>query len=195
MSGFVIQHVLRTALLCAVVSLMATAPVWPQQFEVGGHLALVHVPETDDQPIGFGARAGFLPLSHIAIEGEVTHFGERNYFPEIPNGSLGFTLLVAGVKAGRAFGPAGLFVKARPGVVYFRGDAIRAYAPDIDNRFAMDLGLVVEADPPGPLVIRFDIGDTIIRLGEVQTQPGAPETLRIGTAHLPQGSVGLSFRF
>ena len=132
-----------------------------------------------------------------------------------------------GVKAGKHFDKVGIFGKARPGFLRAgKGDIrprsnvaciamVTIFPPPIGcfetiskSSFAFDLGGVVEVYPSKRMLIRFDAGDTIIRLGErnvpgvLNPGPGvlAPTFLTVvrvpaATTHNFQASVGIGFRF
>lgn len=123
-----------------------------------------------------------------------------------------------GAKAGKRFTNAGLFAKARPGFVRLsRGDyrfgsggcpavfppPIACYQPVAKTNFAIDLGGVAELYPSSNTILRFDVGDTIIRFNRrnaaalstagltgLVVLPVAAET-----KHNLQVSVGAGFRF
>ena len=168
---------------------------------------------------GFGARLGYHLTENFALE------AEGNFFPrerELGGGRKSQALF--GLKAGKRFEQVGLFVKARPGFVHFsagdlqprRDVACIAVVPppagcfEATGRtdFAFDVGGVFEYYPSRRTLIRFDAGDTIIRMGEhrvpipIGSAPGsgAPVPAVVGlapseTSHNFQGSVGFGIRF
>jgi hypothetical protein len=168
---------------------------------------------------GFGARIGYNFTENVALE------AEGNFFPrEREFGGGRKSQAVFGVKAGKRFEQVGLFVKARPGLVHFsEGDlqdrrdvaCIAIFPPprgcfEAKGRtdFAFDVGGVFEYYPSRRTLIRFDAGDTIIRMGDhtvpivINSDPvsGAPTRVVVGlapseTTHNFQGSIGIGFRF
>jgi hypothetical protein len=168
---------------------------------------------------GFGARIGYNFTENVALE------AEGNFFPrerELGGGRRSQGLF--GIKAGKRFEQVGLFVKARPGFVHFsEGDlqqrpdtaCIAIFPPPIAcfeakgrTDFALDVGGVFEYYPSRRTIIRFDAGDTIIRMGEhrapivFQNAPGSnpPTRVVVGSApsettHNFQGSLGFGIRF
>ena len=124
------------------------------------------------------------------------------------------------MKAGKRFEKFGVFGKARPGFVRFKrgnyvfgsGGCPTVFPPPLAclqpvarTNFAVDLGGVIEFYPTKHTIIRFDAGDTIVRV-PVQNlalffppPPPAflfvvfPESTQI--RHNFQGSVGFGFRF
>ena len=166
---------------------------------------------------GFGARIGYHLTENFALE------AEANFFPrerEFGGGRKSQALF--GVKAGKRFEQVGLFVKARPGFIHFsEGDlqprqdvaCITIFPPPRGcfegtgrTHFAFDVGGVFEYYPSRRTIIRFDAGDTIIRLGEhrvpVVLNSGASAsgpvvviTAPSETTHNFQGSIGFGIRF
>ncbi len=168
---------------------------------------------------GFGARIGYNFTRHVALE------AEGNFFPrerELGGGRKSQALV--GVKAGKRFDQVGLFVKARPGLVHFSEGDLQP-RPDVAciavvppprgcfegkgrTDFAFDVGGVFEYYPSPRTIIRFDAGDTVIRMGQhrvpivINTDPasGAPAQVVVATApsettHNFQGSIGFGVRF
>lgn len=174
--------------------------------------------ERETEP-GFGARIGYNVTENFTLE------AEGNFFPrerEFAGGRKSQALF--GVKAGKRFDEIGVFAKARPGFVHFsEGDfqprrdiaCIAIFPPPVGcfegtgrTHFAFDLGGVFEFYPSRNTIIRFDAGDTIIRLGErnatvvIDPPPGSAAPTRAvvvrapsETTHNFQGSVGVGFRF
>jgi hypothetical protein len=199
-----------------------------KKFEVGGQFSVLRVPqqtvtvsgsglatnELGNTNYGFGGRFGYRLSKYFTLE------AEGNFFPH--DGVLdagrkfqGFF----GVKAGKRFEKVGLFAKARPGFVnYSRGDyqsvgvciavfppPIGCYQPVSRTNFAIDLGGVFEYYPTKRTIIRFDAGDTMVRLpnrnvAAFQTNTPTPFSLVVipaaaETRHHFQGGVGFGFRF
>jgi hypothetical protein len=167
-----------------------------------------------------GARIGYNLTQNFTLE------AEGNFFPrerEFGGGRRSQALF--GVKAGKRFEQVGLFVKARPGFVRFSEGDLSRPRPGIvcvavipapagcfeavpQTHFALDVGGVVEYYPSPRAIIRFDAGDTIIRLGShrvpvvIDPPSGsfAPTRLVVGfapseTTHNFQGSLGFGVRF
>lgn len=169
---------------------------------------------------GFGARIGYNFTENVALE------AEGNFFPrerEFGGGRRSQALF--GIKAGKRFEEVGVFVKARPGFVRFsQGDLSRprpgiacvavipppagCFEPTPQTHFAFDLGGVLEYYPSRRTLIRFDAGDTVIRMGEhrvpIVLNPEADSSTArqvvVGvapsdTTHNFQGSIGFGIRF
>jgi hypothetical protein len=177
---------------------------------------------------GFGGRFGYNLTRNIALEAEVNFFTGASSF-SVPDQFKGGHKIqgLFGVKAGKRFDKVGIFGKARPGFLYAsKGDLqprtnvaciamVSIFPPPAGcfetiskSSFAIDLGGVVEVYPTNRTIIRFDAGDTIVRLGErtvsgvFNPAPGvlAPSFLTIirapaETTHNFQGSIGIGFRF
>jgi hypothetical protein len=171
--------------------------------------------ENHDTNYGFGGRFGYRLSEYLTLE------GEGNFFPRdgvLDGGQK--TQAFFGVKAGKRFENFGVFAKARPGFArYSRGDyrfgtggciavfppPIGCYQPVARTNFAIDLGGVFEFYPTKRTIIRFDAGDTIVRLparnlAAFQTSPPTIFTLVVipataETRHNFQAGVGFGFRF
>jgi len=127
-----------------------------------------------------------------------------------------------GAKVGSRWKKIGVFGKARPGFLYLsKGDfepragvaCITIFPPPAEcfeakgkTGFAFDIGGVLEVYPSPRTILRFDVGDTIVHLGERQvavsavppfsTIPGGVIISRPAeTTHNVQASVGFGFRF
>lgn len=169
------------------------------------------VNESRTSDFGFGGRFGYNVSSHFAAEAEV------NVFPADDDVRAGRKLQgLFGVRAGKKMEKIGVFAKARPGFVrYEKGDYFQArvcpavsplpfgcFDPVARTSFAMDLGGVVELYPTSRTIIRFDAGDTIVRLparlvAMPQTANGLLLALTVPqeTRHQFQVSIGFGFRF
>jgi len=120
-----------------------------------------------------------------------------------------------GVKAGKRFKKWGLFAKARPGFMRFSKSAVDTFPAagggvffQLHPRtvFAMDLGGVLEFYPSKKVMVRFDLGDTVLRYGRhtfstVTADPAtgalvpARFTAPAITLHSIQFTAGVGFRF
>ena len=164
---------------------------------------------------GIGGRFGYNFSDHFALE------AESNFFPSDSEWEGGRKLqAVFGLKAGQRFDKVGLFVKARPGFVrYEKGDfqpkpgtacitifppPVGCFVPVAQTNFAFDVGGVVELYPAKHTIVRFDAGDTIIRLQEHNAAVvlGIPNSILPSvlpapakTTHNFQASAGFAFRF
>ena len=122
---------------------------------------------------------------------------------------------VFGVKAGKRFSKVGIFAKARPGFMtigkgYFdfvpiSGGFVNS-VPHRTTPFALDLGGVFEFYPSKRILLRADVGDTILRYPQrsfigFNVDPvtfaltPAQRTQPAYTTHNTQFIVGVGFRF
>jgi len=174
------------ALLSPVVCLMAlttpiNAQVSDQKFEVGGFFTSITLDDFkervapgfasgDSTVNGIGGRLAYNINENFAIDGEASFFPSNHFNNEESGQKLqGFV----GVKAGVRNKWAGVFAKARPGVMWFgefqsRGSCTSTTFGSTcgvahEKDFAMDLGGVVEFYPAERAIIRVDVGDTLIR--------------------------------
>lgn len=174
---------------------------------------------------GFGGRFGYNLTNNIALEAELNFFPKADSFSQpsaFNDGRL--TEGLFGLKAGKRFRKIGVFGKVRPGFLHAtKGDlqgnprvGCPAVFPPLagcfettsTNSFAFDFGGVVEIYPTKRTIIRFDAGDTIVRLAKrnvlavLNPLPGslqASSLVVIGvpaeTTHNLQINAGIGFRF
>lgn len=187
-------------LLVALCSHPAQAQSEVPKVEIGGHFSLLHLPGNtrgfDTTATGGGARATFNLNANVALEAEVNYYPEINPRRPIILDSPAVTGLF-GVKAGWRGEKAGLFGKARPGLLHFEEKLnpniifiIPPPTPD-NPHFALDLGGVLELYPTRHVVVRFDVGDTIIRFRYGSPLMGDSRF----TQHNLQFNAGVGFRF
>jgi hypothetical protein len=162
---------------------------------------------------GFGARATYNLNDYFAVEAEGNVFPSKAQTDYVTGGASQQAQF--GVKAGKRWKTFGLFAKARPGFVSF-GETVTPlltesggvvtvfdFARERKTHFSMDVGGVLEFYPSRRMLVRFDLGDTIIRYGEhAELQPfgfipGGPVvgTAPAQTTHNFQFSGGVGFRF
>jgi outer membrane protein with beta-barrel domain len=173
---------------------------------------------------GFGGRIGYNITNNIGVEAEVNFFPGAGSF-SVPDQFKGGHKIqgLFGVKAGKRLEKVGIFGKARPGFLYAsKADleprpgilCIAIFPPPAGcsqttskTNFAFDVGGVVEVYPTKRTILRFDAGDTIIRLSErtvsatlnpaPRLSPSYVTAIRVPaeTTHNFQGSIGFGFRF
>jgi len=164
---------------------------------------------------GFGGRFTYNVNQVISVE-TAGYFFPKKCFSCINNGNI--TEVLGGVKIGKRFEHWGIFGKARPGVVSFsraQGAIVPSpgnlgfpfeFIPRRQNSFAADIGGVAEFYPSKRVVVRFDLGDTMIHFGSRQVQGIAfepttntftllPFTLPSRTAHDFQFVTSVGWRF
>lgn len=160
--------------------------------------------------LGFGARFGFNVNRHIALEAEANFFPVDQRSPYV----IGVPVRViepGGRKFQAVFGPKigirkdrfGIFAKVRPGFVTIgRHESVIAVGTAANpfvlseerynvSFFAVDVGGVFEYYPSKRTILRFDLGDTIIRYGTQDPKNLNPSFTR----HNLQTSIGFGFRF
>ena len=166
---------------------------------------------------GVGGRFTYNLTGYIALEAELTfHPKERGFFfgglfpPFFSGTQIGGRRVegLFGVKAGKRWEKFGVFAKARPGFMHF------THVPDCPSglveqcstggktEFAFDIGGVVEYYLSRRFVVRFDVGDTIIKYGKLNRAVTTefpdiifPAKVGGGTTHNAQYSVGFGVRF
>ena len=190
------------------------------EFEVGAQFSVLHLSDLEVTEKGFGARFTYNLTDNIAFE------AEGNVFPNdrpMRRGDFeGFRLNggrktqgLFGIKVGIRREKIGIFGKARPGFVrfsHFERQIFFVCPPSFDpcvvrplstftqTDYALDIGGVVELYPSRRSVVRFDVGDTIIRprfresiLLRGEDFPFSSFTR--STSHNLQFSFGVGFRF
>lgn len=182
-----------------------------KRFEVGVQFTSLFVNPANSQGFlffprvhvepGFGGRVTFNLNKSIAFEAEGNYF-TRELF-SFPDGGHMFQGQFGG-KVGKRFDRWGVFGKARPGFVGFSRVLQNRFGIQVGQPLtfesklypSIDVGGVVEFYISPRWMARFDVGDTIIRYGEISL-PGAPASFTIPseTRHNLQVSSGIGFRF
>lgn len=179
---------------------VAVAQSDPPKFEVGVQYSVLNFDAFElsgrrRNESGVGGRFSFNFNKYVAADAQI------DFFPSEDIGRIGpfslvlfgrKTLSVFGVKAGARGKRVGVFGKARPGFIRFSQvpgftciQTVGSCPQAAKTNFAFDLGGVVEYYPSRRVVVRFDVGDTIIH-----DQSGV-----FGTRHSFQFSSGVGFRF
>ncbi|MEK6282351.1 MAG: outer membrane beta-barrel protein [Acidobacteriota bacterium] len=208
-----------------------TAQSKTPKYEIGAQFSLFRFSDLDlDRGVtepGFGGRFTYNINDRLAVEAEMNFFPKERRVEEVIFGFGGEVLQgghktqgLFGIKAGARKKRIGVFGKVRPGFVHFSRFEREGFAcilevqcpPNPPPRFsetdfALDLGGVVELYPARRVVVRLDIGDTIIHSnsGELIVLPGSrqfPNGTRRSvrnavrsTSHNLQFSVGVGLRF
>lgn len=150
-------------LLIPLCTVKANAQILPK-FEVAGQMALLNTGQND---FGFGGRFGYSPISLVTLETEIDHFPQNRY------GQGTKTLALFGAKLGARTDSIGFFTKFRPGFITM-SDEYTGSSDCLNNltyaacfagqkHFAMDFGGGFELFPSKHTIIRFDIGNLLIR--------------------------------
>jgi hypothetical protein len=193
----------------------------PAKIELGVHLSSITLgpqispffdfPDRSRTEAGLGVRFGYNLNRYVAVEAEGDFFPHR-MFPQLNSGG---TLAQGqfGVKTGKRFKKFGLFAKARPGFVTFgeiltqtgtvtfpfQGNGPIVTFPIFEERrrnfFSMDVGAVVELYPSRGILVRFDLGDTMIHYGDTPVVPFSDSPGLDRVSHKFQFSAGIGFRY
>lgn len=160
--------------------------------ETAAQFTTLNVNTLGERALGFGVRSSYeFTRRSLIIDPEV----EFNYFPQNPSGNFGESQVLAGVRVGLKTESLGVFMKVRPGLVYFGGNDFKSRNNGSSTNFACDIGAVLEYPASGRVSVRVDLGDTLIHFsGLVFTdQSAVPKSP--GLSHNFQGGVGIVFRF
>lgn len=179
-----------------------------RRYELGGLLTytFLRVIGTRDvgvgtESAGLGGRLVYHALPLLDLETEI------NFLPGNSATSGNHVQGFLGVKAGPRWKKGGIFLKARPGFIHFSRDPFGVRKPGSSlfstERAAstepdFDLGGVLEYYTARGLIVRFDLGDSVIHYARrtVRTSDLLPSVAAGGfTTHNWQGSLGISFRF
>lgn len=202
------------AVCLAVACCDANAQVDQHRFEVGGLLTSITLTDfqsgllpdggNDRQVAGIGGRFTYNLNKNFAIDAEGNFFPESHLLnEEFAQKMQGLIGIKAGVRKNRF----GIFAKARPGVMWFgefqsRGscNAFTSFgvvcSVDHEKDFVMDVGGVFEFYPADRVVIRGDLGDTIIRYqSRVVGTLTTPVLVPAQTKNNLQVSLGVGWRF
>jgi len=152
--------------------------------------------------LGFGGRLDYAVSRHVDLESELI------VWPNNQATSGTWIQGQFGARAGLRFHRIGLFAKVRPGFMHFTedpfgvtkpgGSGIVGRVPVSSTEPSVDLGGVFEYATARGVILRFDLGDTIIHYDRrlVQLSPTLPSIEAGGfTTNNWQGSFGLSWRF
>ncbi len=153
---------------------------------------------------GFGPRFTFNLTDSVAFEAEGNYYTRLQQTFLLQAGHI-FQAQFGG-KVGKRFDRWGLFGKARPGfvgftrVTQFPGAQIPGPLPTVRKFYpSLDVGGVVEFYVSPRWMARFDVGDTMIRYGEVSIPSfGALQVFVLQpkqTRHNLQVTSGIGFRF
>jgi hypothetical protein len=195
-------------ILALMVPDIAGAQDTEQRYELGGLVTYTFLREIGTRDVGVGTDSGGLggrlvyrafPLLDLETE--------FNFLPGNSATSGNHLQGFFGVKTGKRWKQGGIFLKARPGFIHFRRDPFGVPKPGssifsteraTSTEPDIDLGGVVEYYTARGLILRFDLGDSMIHYARrtVRTSQFLPPFEAGGfTTHNWQGSFGISFRF
>lgn len=167
---------MRIVALLFALTLLTAPALGAQELQAGGSYTLISLSYPDQIPNGFGAWASW-DLVDASADPSLTVGLDAalNVFPE-DHPIIGRQVqLLAGVRGGLRTDRLRALGRVRPGVVKF-GE--RFIAPDTvciaifptpeacladERNFAVDVGVTLEWLTSRRLVLRFDLGDTLIR--------------------------------
>jgi hypothetical protein len=178
------------------------------RYELGGLITYTFLKEIGSTDSGVGTQAGGLggrfvyhAFPMLDLESEI------NFLPGNSATSGNRVQGLFGFKSGKRWGKGGIFLKARPGFMHFRRDPFGVQKPGssifsteraTSTELNVDLGGVIEYYTSRGLILRFDLGDSVIRYARrtVRTSEFVPPYEAGGfTTHNWQGSFGVSVRF
>ena len=197
----------KKIMLLAVPLLLLPSIARSQRLEAGTFVTYTFLEEigsTDHgvgtSTLGLGGRAVWHIVPFVDIDGELAIH---------PNaGVQGYKVQgMVGAKAGMRAKVLGVFAKVRPGFLFFSKDPFGVgrpgamlghtdWAHSLDP--TVDVGGVVEYYAPNNLIVRLDVGETIVRYHS-RTVPGSqvqpPRQVGGVTTRNLQWSIGLAKRF
>ena len=199
---------MRKFLFFTAAALLLLAPATSRaqtgehKFEAGVVYTVIGAESPDDVSKGLGARLTYNFNDNFALDAEASLF---------PRTALGNTQTAqnvqgfAGVKAGARSKYAGVFAKARPGVMWI-GNSISGFdcssrgsfnvcRPE-RNHLALDAGVVTEFYPSPRTIVRVDLGDTIVRFRSAGRNVfDGTQVSSSSVSHNLQASIGFGYRF
>ena len=174
------------------------------KLEVGVHYTSIGLGAFDSREAGGGVRLSYNINDYLAVEAEGNIF--EFSIGDHPTDDVLAAQGLLGVKAGVRKGVVGVFAKVRPGVANFPMLRVNRRLCSLllpcegssrsGNRFALDTGAIIEVYPTKKIIVRFDIGDTMIRFrDESFFQSSTTVGIKDGFSHNFQLGVGVGFRF
>jgi hypothetical protein len=169
------RRIVITLIALATLTVPTSAVAQPvaEQFQVGGHIAIVKSGEFEDNDVGIGGRLAWLPSGLFGVEAELTH-----YPSDYPDG-VAFSRArwegLFGVTIGWTFDRIRPFGKLRPGFLNIREApepfaCIAIFPPPLactlaagQTLFVFDVGGGVDVSLTPRAFIRVDAGDRLVR--------------------------------
>jgi len=190
--------------LFATTAACAESPSAADEYkaEVGAFYTGIHLKGFGGTINGLGGRFGYNINKYLAVDAEASFMPETH----LGNNQLGQKVQgFIGVKAGMRSRYVGVFAKARPGVMFIgevtsgfncSGNGFATICRPSHNNFALDAGGVIELYPASRTIIRFDAGDTIVRVRNATAGILLSTPVTTGdTTHNFQLSLGFGYRF
>ena len=174
------------------------------KLEVSGLYSTINLRAFDSRESGVGVRLAYNINRYLALEaeGDVFEFSIGDYPTDEWLAAQGLLGIRTGVRNRRV----GLFAKVRPGVVNFPKLKVhqRFCFPEQScrdsgrsgNRLAVDAGAVVEIYPTEKILVRVDIGDTMIRFkDDIFLRSSTFVRINDGFSHNLQLAASVGYRF
>jgi hypothetical protein len=160
--------------------------------EVGAQFSLIRFRDLSSTDAGVGGWISYDVSNYFSLDATVNVFPQDKMNP-FASGRKAEGLF--GVKTGFKSDKAGFYGKFRAGFMHFSRNFDTT--PQGFNDLALDFGGVLEVYPSHRSVVRFDLGDTMIRFGSRNIfVPGVgPVDAGKFTSHNFGLSVGAGFRF
>ena len=169
--------------------------------EVGAFYTGIHLKGFGGPINGIGGRFGYNMNKYLAVDAEASFMPETH----LGNNQLGQKVQgFIGIKAGMHSRYVGVFAKARPGVMFIgevtsgfncSGTGFATICRPSHNNFALDAGGVIELYPASRTIIRFDAGDTIVRMRNATAGILLAPVTTSNTTQNFQLSLGFGYRF
>jgi hypothetical protein len=195
-------------ILILMVPCIAAAQDTRQRYELGALVTYTFLREIGSTDAGVGTQAGgpggrlvYHAFPFLDLDTEI------NFLPGNSATSGNHLQGFFGVKSGKRWNREAIFLKARPGFIHFSRDPFGVQNPGSNSfsheraastEFNFDLGGVIEYYTARGLILRFDLGDSLVRYARrtVRTSEFVPVFEAGGfTTHNWQGSFGISLRF
>jgi hypothetical protein len=196
--------VVALALLFSVGRCDIQAQTDERKFEVGALYTMINLRAFDSRESGAGVRLAYNINKYLAVEaeGNVFEFAIGDH----PTDDFLAAQGLLGIKAGLRNKLIGVFAKVRPGVANFPELRVRrGFCFPLQgctrtgrggNRLAVDAGAVVEVYPTENIIVRIDVGDTMIRFkDDMFFRSPIPERIKDGFSHNVQFGGSIGYRF
>jgi hypothetical protein len=196
--------VVALVLVFALGRSAAQAQIKERKFEVSPLYTTINLRAFDSRESGAGVRLAYNLNNYLAVEAEGNLFDFR--IGDHPTNDKLAAQGLVGIKTGLRNRWAGVFAKLRPGVVNFPELKVRRSFCSLQpicersgrsgNRLAVDAGAVVELYPTRNIIVRVDVGDTMIRFrDDIDYGFLPPVKIKDGFSHNFQWTGSVGFRF
>ena len=180
------------------------AQILERKLEVSGLYTTINLQAFDSRESGVGVRLSYNVNKYLAVEAEGNAF--EFSIGDYPTDEWLAAQGLLGVRTGVRSRFVGVFAKLRPGVVNFPKLKVHQRfciplqscedAGKSGNRLALDAGAIVELYPTSRIIVRVDIGDTLIRFkDDVFFRTSSFVMIKDGFSHNLQVAGSVGFRF